>query len=376
MAGGGIYDRVEGGFFRYSTRPDWSAPHYEKMLELNAGMIKNYADASLVLHKSDYIETVRGTIGYIMANLYDTGSGLFYGSQDADEEYYKGDDRDGLSPPYIDMISYTDSTSLMISALLSAYNATGEEEYLRISERAAGFIIKKLYQKEDGVFHYFRDSKGGLRGMLSDNVLFGSALIDLYNVTGNRKYTGIAGETGRILINRFYNKERRQFRPFLDTTIVSPATSGMLLDFNTVLQNYRTLYFLSRLHHINRDDELNSPIESTIKRFAGTYEGYEPYASLFGTVLRWRLDEPLEVTIISEEDGYREHLSALRGMYIPEKVVRVFSLKSDADTVIKEGYPLKEVAFVCVGKRCSPPLTTPKALKGEIFSFLSTSPGH
>src|SRR5579875_2547188 len=33
MARGGMYDHVEGGFFRYSTTRDWSVPHFEKMAE-------------------------------------------------------------------------------------------------------------------------------------------------------------------------------------------------------------------------------------------------------------------------------------------------------------------------------------------------------
>ncbi|HXC61706.1 MAG TPA: DUF255 domain-containing protein, partial [Nitrospiria bacterium] len=36
MRDGGIYDAVEGGFFRYATRGDWDNPHYEKLLETNA----------------------------------------------------------------------------------------------------------------------------------------------------------------------------------------------------------------------------------------------------------------------------------------------------------------------------------------------------
>ena len=39
MAGGGLYDDVEGGFFRYATQRDWSVPHYEKMLEDNARLV-------------------------------------------------------------------------------------------------------------------------------------------------------------------------------------------------------------------------------------------------------------------------------------------------------------------------------------------------
>src|SRR5690606_35738837 len=32
MAASELRDPVEGGFFRYATRPDWSVPHYERML--------------------------------------------------------------------------------------------------------------------------------------------------------------------------------------------------------------------------------------------------------------------------------------------------------------------------------------------------------
>ena len=40
MARGGTYDHVEGGFFRYSTTRDWSVPHFEKMAEDHAGLLR------------------------------------------------------------------------------------------------------------------------------------------------------------------------------------------------------------------------------------------------------------------------------------------------------------------------------------------------
>jgi uncharacterized protein YyaL (SSP411 family) len=42
MQAGGIYDEVDGGFFRYATRGDWDNPHYEKLLETNARMLSVY----------------------------------------------------------------------------------------------------------------------------------------------------------------------------------------------------------------------------------------------------------------------------------------------------------------------------------------------
>ncbi len=31
MALSGLYDQIEGGFFRYSTDREWRIPHFEKM---------------------------------------------------------------------------------------------------------------------------------------------------------------------------------------------------------------------------------------------------------------------------------------------------------------------------------------------------------
>ena len=48
MAGGGLYDHVAGGFFRYATQRDWSVPHYEKMLEDNARLAGLYLEAAVL----------------------------------------------------------------------------------------------------------------------------------------------------------------------------------------------------------------------------------------------------------------------------------------------------------------------------------------
>jgi len=38
MAKGGIFDQIEGGFYRYSTDSKWEVPHFEKMLYNNANL--------------------------------------------------------------------------------------------------------------------------------------------------------------------------------------------------------------------------------------------------------------------------------------------------------------------------------------------------
>ena len=45
MGRGDLRDPVDGGFFRYATRRDWTVPHYERMLGDNAGLIEVALDA-------------------------------------------------------------------------------------------------------------------------------------------------------------------------------------------------------------------------------------------------------------------------------------------------------------------------------------------
>src|SRR6202043_1171389 len=102
MAGGGTYDHVEGGFFRYSTTQDWSVPHFEKMLEDHAGLVSALSLAGL----GPVLDT---TTGYLDRVLRDPETGLYAGSQDADEHYYSlgAGERSPENAPYVDRRVYT-----------------------------------------------------------------------------------------------------------------------------------------------------------------------------------------------------------------------------------------------------------------------------
>lgn len=53
MAKGGFHDQIGGGFHRYSTDESWIIPHYEKVADDNAWLLKNYVNA-YSLFKDEY----------------------------------------------------------------------------------------------------------------------------------------------------------------------------------------------------------------------------------------------------------------------------------------------------------------------------------
>ncbi len=83
MARGGFHDHLGGGFHRYSTDESWIVPHFEKMADDNAGLLRNYTDAFAVFGDERFRDIAMDVIAFIREVLSDP-SGGFYASQDAD----------------------------------------------------------------------------------------------------------------------------------------------------------------------------------------------------------------------------------------------------------------------------------------------------
>jgi uncharacterized protein YyaL (SSP411 family) len=157
MASGGMYDHVEGGFFRYSTTQDWSVPHYEKMLEDHAGLIS-------ALAATGQDEILDDAVRYVDGVLRDPESGLYAGSQDADEEYYRRDrsGRAELRPPHVDRRVYASWNCALAVAYLEADLKLGRPKL----RDEAGQLLERLFERRFDPEHGLRhtDEVGGQLG--------------------------------------------------------------------------------------------------------------------------------------------------------------------------------------------------------------------
>jgi uncharacterized protein YyaL (SSP411 family) len=160
MSGGGTYDHVEGGFFRYSTTQDWSVPHFEKMLEDHAGLVSalSLAGAEAALDK---------TTGYLDRVLRDEKSGLYAGSQDADEHYYSMDasGRAERQAPYVDRRVYTAWNAALAIGYLDAGLRLERPALQETASKLLESLFDRAYRKGEGMSH-----AEGIGGQLSDQV--------------------------------------------------------------------------------------------------------------------------------------------------------------------------------------------------------------
>ncbi|HAQ59743.1 MAG TPA: thioredoxin domain-containing protein, partial [Microbacterium sp.] len=123
IAASPLRDPVGGGFFRYATRRDWSAPHYERMLTDNAQLL----DAA-VRAQAEPVAT--GIVAYLI-DVLQQPSGGFGAAQDSESiiagersegGYYAQDaaGRAQLAPPAVDGKVVSGWNGLAIGALARA----------------------------------------------------------------------------------------------------------------------------------------------------------------------------------------------------------------------------------------------------------------
>ncbi|MCC6601028.1 MAG: thioredoxin domain-containing protein, partial [Crocinitomicaceae bacterium] len=89
MALGGIYDKVGGGFARYSVDDEWKVPHFEKMLYDNAQLVSLYCDAFRSSGDPLYRRVVEETLLFAEREMR-SANRLFFSALDADSDGIEG----------------------------------------------------------------------------------------------------------------------------------------------------------------------------------------------------------------------------------------------------------------------------------------------
>lgn len=69
MASFNLRDHINGGFFRYTTDPDWQTPHFEKMLYDNAMLAALYTKAHRLWPEQDFAAIAIQTLDFVEAQL-------------------------------------------------------------------------------------------------------------------------------------------------------------------------------------------------------------------------------------------------------------------------------------------------------------------
>ncbi len=422
MSEGGIYDHLGGGFSRYSVDDKWLVPHFEKMLYDNAQLLELLAlawqrsgnelfasraretvawlqremttpqgafSAALdadsegeegkfyVWSKNEIIELIGPEAGGFFMRHYDVSDeGNFEGHNilnrstapprsEADEERLKAlraillDARAARVRPGLDDKILADWNGLTIAALVNAGIILDDPSWLAMASRAFDFIAASM-TRGDRLGHSWRGGQLLFPGLASDFAAMIRAALVLFEATGEKRYLDQAVRWQGAFDTHYGDAETGGYYWSADDAgdlILRPHSTA---DDATPNPNAVAAQNLVRLAVLTGDDQSRTQADRLL-------EGILAVAArnMFGHVaLLNALDLRLRAAeiVCTGPDAERFAQAALKLPFVDRIVLRAVS-SADLSASHPAQDKLKAVsgsaAFVCVGERCSLPVSKP-----------------
>ncbi|NPV69392.1 MAG: thioredoxin domain-containing protein [Firmicutes bacterium] len=387
MASGGMYDRVMGGFFRYSTTRDWSVPHFEKMLEDNAHLLRTYAAAYKLTGRQEYRTTAMGILEYLDNTLW-RESGGYYGSQDADEGYYALplEDRRARVAPRVDPAVYANWNAMAASFLIAASRHLDEPALAERAGIVLDTLLEECYAEGKGMRHY--SDEGGAKGdgLFEDQIWMCSALLDAHAsgafAAKTGEYLRVARDLLEACLDQYWDEEHGGFHDIAAGLTSGDGAAGALKTRVKSLQDnaraaevLRRAAFVAGLRTGPEYESWREPAyylakaEACLKAFAGSWREYgliaAPYAA---AVLHYLYPVTAEVVGGSDTHAAAEFAGRLSGYFIPGVDVmhgaRDGGTAHDGSATPRDSRPAPggpvdgPAVMVCAGDRCFAPSTS------------------
>ncbi len=357
LSDGQVHDSSDGGFFRHCAQADWTQPQYEKMLEDNLRLAREFLDASILLDRPKYRETAKQTFDYLLEQLYDPAVPGFRGSQGAHSDYFSlsPDQRTADARPESDPSCYASNNGLAVTVLLDAAWKLGD---LSLQTKALQTLETLDSAARSGSFSHVYSEQGpsDVPAFFTDWVWLLTALVQAHGNTAAEGYLERAVAVAQIMVDGFFDQKAGGFFDIED----QPDGIGHLQIKEKVLaDNTVAAQALIRLHQTTRNADYRQIAEATLSAFVETFREQGEFAADYGLTVHLLNNDLVEVTVEGkpEDAGCQALLAAAVRLPQPNLDIKTI-VAVDGDSVAR--------AHVCLDTVCLPPVDAPAELSEAV----------
>ncbi len=339
-----------------------------------------------VWSKSEIVELLGPDAGEFFARHYDvTDEGNFEGHtilnrlknverSEADEARLASlraillEARSDRIHPGLDDKVLADWNGLTIAALVNAGIAFDEPDWIAMAKRAFDFIARGM-TKGDRLGHSYRAGKLLFPGLASDFAAMIRAALSLYEATGERDYLEQALKWQRAFEAHYADPDTGGFylsADDADDLLLRPHSTS---DDATPNPNAVAAQNLVRLAVLSGDDAWREKADRLIENILSAAERnlFSHVALLNALDLRLR---GAEIVVTGKDTNAAALTTAALKLPFLDRIVLRAASASDLPAAHPAQEKLKaapgSAAFVCVGERCSLPVTSPDAIAAVI----------
>jgi uncharacterized protein YyaL (SSP411 family) len=260
--------------------------------------------------------------------------------------------------PHLDDKILTAWNGLMISAFTKGAQVLDEAGYLAAAQKAAGFILDRMYHPQSGVLQRrYRDGDAAIHGFLDDYAFFIGALLDLYEADFNPRHIEIA--------MRLADKMRELFEDAAQGAFFSTAAG----DRNLVLRmkddydgaepsgNAVALLDLLRLAHFTDRADYREAAERTLRALEPKIAQQSVAVPQMLVGLDYYLAVRREVVIAGSagSEQTREFLRHIRSRFLPYTITLLSDATFFPSATQMQAVDGKATVYVCQNYSCQLP---------------------
>ncbi|MCI0402401.1 MAG: thioredoxin domain-containing protein [Acidobacteria bacterium] len=290
--------------------------------------------------------------------------------------------------PYVDKSLYVAWNGMFISAFLEAFCVLGRDDCRQLALRTLDRILADAWSDAWGFAHRCPDVGASVGadwagGVLDDQVFMAAALLDAFELTGERRYFEAAERAMKLCLEKFWDAEGGGFfdRPKNAPAIAEgvDVSRKPFQDSPTPAGNPVAAMVLDRLASYTMNSEYRQRAEQTLEAFAGVADNYGLFAATYGLAALLHVRHPMEVVVVGRKDDARTqeltraaHDAFRFGKavleYAPEEISADRLPPGLAATLpaLKDAVDGTPQALVCVNAACQPPVTRPEELTAAI----------
>ncbi|MBI4465865.1 MAG: thioredoxin domain-containing protein [Acidobacteria bacterium] len=287
--------------------------------------------------------------------------------------------------PYVDTTLYVAWNGMLISACLEAYRALGREDCRLQALHTLDRILDAAWSDRWGFAHVCpqsgrcpQDQWAG--GILDDQVFMATALLDAFELTGNHRYFEDAERAMRLCLEKFGDTadggffDRPQDAPPLAEGLDIPRKPFQ--DSPTPAANPVAAMVLDRLASYTLNQDYRQKARKTLEAFAGLADSYGLFAATYGLAALLHVRQPLEVVIVGARNDARTQAlaRAAHDTFRFGKAVLQYEPKEISAERLPAGLAATlphlggdgPMGLVCVNATCQSPLRQPEELAAAI----------
>jgi hypothetical protein len=270
-------------------------------------------------------------------------------------------------PPLRDEKILTSWNALMIGTLAEAGRVLGLSRFVDAAVAATDFLWTEV-RRDGRLLHGWAVGAAKQQAFLDDHAFLASALVDLYEATGDLRHLGRARELVAEMEARFHDRtDGAYFYTAHDAeTLVArpkPGADGALPSGNAV-----AAHVLLRLFYLTGDEAMRVRAEEILRLYHdATAKNPFAYAAYLQALEFW-IDGPTEVVIVGGrgDPATAALWATVAGTYQPHRVlvaVEPGALDVPAPARERPAVGGQPTAYVCRHFTCSAPVTDPTALR-------------